>query len=444
MAIRQAETPEKWAQNPGSSSWRESLPHRNPQASPCYSSNEGFARIKSRIKLKPYSEPRIYYGCKAAKVGGKYLPDHEQPKSLDHEWFIFWNHYHPQLKRRKQVKKRFGINYYHTIEERLAYVNDIMPEVKAFLADGGNPWAKERKEKTTLYQALDMAFEFWKNKKPRRPQTIYDYNNAVSLFKEHGHEFSKWPIRDVRRIQIRKVLDNIQKKRKFGNTRYNFIQGTIRTLFGDLIELDLIELNPLSEMMGKTKEAPKAHQPFTEEEKKKIVKHLTEVNPKQFIFAMFIYYTGIRPVEIKRLKIEDIDMDSGVIFLDGVKTKSQKPRVAPIPAPLRRLIEQSGIMGSDPSWHVFGIGFSPSPDPMGERYDHQLWKQEVKARLKINKNQYGLKHTAGDDLIMAGVNLDLIRSLYGHGSVRMTKRYLKREKEAAFKQLEPHIKEFGE
>lgn len=439
MAKRKTGDPEKCGMQAPKSSVHESLPHRNVPASPRQHSDGGIARLKKRLKMKDYTEPRIYFGCAAIKRDGEYLPDKLQPKSLSNEWYVTWNHLHPKLGKRKQVRWRLGMNYEKTVEERYDSARKVLKEVIDYLESGYNPWLEEQKD-IALHPALEKSFAAWRDKKARPPQTVYDYDNARKLFVQFSKQYAETPVKEIKRPEIRSILDSLQDKRGFGNTRYNFIKGAVRALFGEMIELGYIEVNPLADMLGKKKEKP-VRIIFTAEEKEKIRKAL--YGDPFYLIPMLVYYSAIRPVEQRRLLVEDINLADNIIFLEGRKTKSSNARVALIPPPLKKIIEQH-IEGADPKWYVFGNeDFSPSGKQMSEKRTSDYWVKKVKKGLKIDKDMYLLKHTAGDDLLDSDVAPELIRELYGHTNMRQTEKYLKRQKQSAFRQLGDKIKEFG-
>lgn len=448
MAKRKTETPGKCGMQAPKSSVPESLPHRNMPANPRQHSNEGFARLKRRLKMKDYTEPRIYFGCAAKKLNGVYLPDELQDKSMTCEWYITWNHFHPKKNKRVQVRKRMDINRFHTLEEKYDFAVESLKGTKDWLEAGNNPWILARKE-VTLSDALDKAFERWKERpdNPRPVGTIYDYDNTRKLFLAYSKDFAGRPVKEIKRPEVRAILDHMQLKRGFGNTRYNFIKGTIGVLFGEMIELGYIETNPFTEMQGKRKEKPQAHKPFTPDEKKKIRDRF--LGDPFYVMPMSTYYASIRHTEQTKLLIEDIDIENGVIYLDGIKTKSSNPRVALLHPQLYLLMLRYGFLDKNPKWYVFGNeDFSPSAKQQAKKRQSEYWRKIVKAKkehggLGIDKNMYGLKHTAGDDLLDVGVDENLIKDMYGHTAVRMTKKYLTQQKQALFKKVAPKIKEFG-
>jgi hypothetical protein len=58
----------------------------------------------------------------------------------------------------------------------------------------------------------------------------------------------------------------------------------------------------------------------------------------------------------------------------------------------------------------------------------KLWNTLVIKGMGINKYMYAMKHTGGDDKILAGVSLDALREMYGHSSKFMTEKYARQVK----------------
>lgn len=83
-------------------------------------------------------------------------------------------------------------------------------------------------------------------------------------------------------------------------------------------------------------------------------------------------------------------------------------------------------------WFLFGNQASLASGPsrfnrnrLSERWRRVLDAGELPTDLKL----YGLKHTGADDKIMAGVDLEYLKDLYGHHSTKMTRVYAKKIKE---------------
>jgi integrase len=87
----------------------------------------------------------------------------------------------------------------------------------------------------------------------------------------------------------------------------------------------------------------------------------------------------------------------------------------------------SGAMRSD--------YFLPSEFHMKRDTATKLWKKLIIDGLGIKKYQYAMKHTGGDDKILAGISLDALKTMYGHTSKFMTEKYARKIKDVYREQI---------
>ena len=81
------------------------------------------------------------------------------------------------------------------------------------------------------------------------------------------------------------------------------------------------------------------------------------------------------------------------------------------------------------------LDFVPGPKRITRDTATTLWRKLIKKDLGITANMYSLKHLGANKKILAGVELDALRELYGHTSKMMTLRYAKVVKEINRKQI---------
>ena len=79
--------------------------------------------------------------------------------------------------------------------------------------------------------------------------------------------------------------------------------------------------------------------------------------------------------------------------------------------------------------------FVPSPNPVVRKTASIRWEEIVKDGLGIKMNLYAMKHYGADKKILAGMNMDSLRELYGHSSKLMTEKYAKIIKEVYRKDI---------
>jgi integrase len=286
-------------------------------------------------------------------------------------------------------------------------------------------------------------------------KTKMDYTCTVNFFKKAARKlyFDKMMIRLVKRQHILLMLDEIKKQRKWSNHAYNKNAGYISGVLSRLVKYEIIEYNPAHKIaMLPTTETNK-FETLSEDEKITIRDHLTKVHPSFFTYLMIIYHCGIRPKEVLALKVSDVRLDKNLIIIkpDINKENSKTPsiRMVPLNKHVSELL-RNHIEGSAADYFIFGgpngpggnrgsgkggkAGsmrsdyFSPSEFHIKRDTATRLWSKLVIVGLGINKYMYALKHTGGDDKILAGIPIDALREMYGHSSRYMTEKYARKIK----------------
>jgi site-specific recombinase XerD len=117
---------------------------------------------------------------------------------------------------------------------------------------------------------------------------------------------------------------------------------------------------------------------------------------------------------------------------------------------LKAYFEQMNLGNYNKEFFVFGtkrehsnrglkreLDFTPAKNQLNRDCASKLWRKLVKntTGLGIDVNMYSMKHLGANKKILAGVELDALRELYGHTSKMMTLRYAKVVKEVNRKQI---------
>ena len=147
-----------------------------------------------------------------------------------------------------------------------------------------------------------------------------------------------------------------------------------------------------------------------------------------------ILYSGLRPVEVHRLKWADIDTVNKIIKVKKEKDSNKgKSRVVPYPAQLEAVFDEIKPECFDLSALIFppksirvrkeeGQQRSGEISDVFEKVVEKLgWNEGRDARDKIVP--YSLRHTYASWLVQAGVDLYKVAELIGHSTIEVTKRY---------------------
>lgn len=143
----------------------------------------------------------------------------------------------------------------------------------------------------------------------------------------------------------------------------------------------------------------------------RVVKELNKL-PKLLFYSKFIYYSCMRPDEIRKLKIEHVDLRARIIKMKG-KTGY---RVVPICDELHEMLESLNLENYPVSYFVIGSSGNVSNKEHSENYFSEQFRMKVRKPLEIGDNytNYGWKHTRVIDLIMAGFKDYEVMQLTGH------------------------------
>ncbi|HKZ67815.1 MAG TPA: tyrosine-type recombinase/integrase [Chitinophagaceae bacterium] len=374
------------------------------------------------------------------------------------DWYVFIRFYH--LGKWHPRKFKEGLNRIKDLKERKRQFEVLAEARHEWLKAGWNPIAdpdfklrkvisKPKDFEMTFNKALDFAM----SKKKLAKKSVLDYTNVLKHIKTTAtnNGYSDIPIHQFETFHVLELMDRVTVERKLSNHSYNKYVKVLRAMFTVLRRRQLAKYNPASGLEQLRVAESNKYVSLTDEEKGIVTKELFQKHSKFFTFIQMLYHTGIRPKEILALKIPDINLEKKLITIaSDIKEENSKTtnvRHVAISNQLMPFLKELQLNKYPSSYYVFGgkkTGpsgamkndfFSPSPNHVKRDTVTKLWKTIVINGLKINKHLYALKHTGADDKILAGIELDALRELYGHTSKLMTEGYAKKIREVNRKQI---------
>lgn len=145
--------------------------------------------------------------------------------------------------------------------------------------------------------------------------------------------------------------------------------------------------------------------------------------PHLTCFAALAFHTGARKNELLKLPETSWRHSENSIALDGAQTKTKRRRLLPLNATARAALERMD------AWRCAHCPWSPWIFPSPVTPGNPIWKMDklfkrACALVSIEDFRiHDMRHTFASWLVMAGVNLLVVRDLLGHSSVKMTERY---------------------
>lgn len=264
-----------------------------------------------------YSHPKLH------------IPKDENGKiTVSKPWYIWFNYKNPgATKKDKWTKFKFrhDINKYPTAKQRKELGMRLVRVYTQLLDEGYNPFTKTSSEGFHLQQtelscnaALKMAFEQKKNELARK--TVGDWSSRLNTFIKYAEAagFSDHNITEINSFHIASFLNYISDQGQ-GPKSINNFRGCLSALWGKLANDMIVQTNPVT-VLKKRKENPQKNKPFTPEEITAIKNYLLANDPGLLTFIRFVAFAFLRPVEVVRLTVGDVDLKN---FRLSVKTKTE-------------------------------------------------------------------------------------------------------------------------
>lgn len=394
------------------------------------------------LTLKKYTEPKIYTGGVNILLWNK-LTKKEQAEALSKDWYIYYKYADKvsgKLIRMPNIKA--GANRFKTKNERIKILGQLRDNLEYLLEKGYVPYedndfsdfealntekeiqTKEpinTKENTIVPVVVEpekpIVVEKIENQKVIEPidepiEPVMSIKEAIefALKIKKGHlndtsylnlegrikRFMKSfdqdkPVTSITRkatnLLLNEILENSSARNR-NNTRID-----LSSVFEVLANNEIIPDNFIKKInVIKTK--PERNKTYTPEMQTDIYSFLEKNDPILLLFVKFVSYNFLRPVEVCRLKVGDLDIADRKLY---VKAKNKAVKIKIIPEIL--LKELPDLSGIDKNQYLF------TPTKIGGEWDatennrrdnfSKRFKSVVKEHfnLGIDYGMYSFRHT---------------------------------------------------
>lgn len=214
------------------------------------------------------------------------------------------------------------------------------------------------------------------------------------------------------------------------------IKSMFNLMFDYALEYEIVDrnyartFNVSDEILEERNQAKRSHIPYTNEEIKLLWDNLYKID---YIDILLIQcYSGWRPQELGLIRLEDVDLDQG-LMTGGMKTKAGKNRVVPIHPKIKELVEkrynQAKELGSEYLFNCTDVSTHKNSIKMTyDKYSNRIIK--IRDILKLNPDHRA--HDGRNHFITmaknAGMDEYALKYIVGHAIQDVTERvYTKRE-----------------
>jgi integrase len=381
-------------------------------------------RTKFRFMAKKYRWAKIYKG----KTG-----------SISDKWFVYYFFLSPFSYKFERIRVYEGINYIDDLKEKEKFAQELAEEVNAALKAGYDPFLVSSETNQLI---IDKEFEvqkdiklnndraprllealkiFLNNKKQKdlSKDTLTTYGSYISKFEDYLFESKNADIYidELTIAFIEEMLTFMHDKLKWNGTTYNNHLNFWVTLINWFskkprywIKKEDFDIGIEKDLEPKSSK-PMKHQYYGDQVGAKVKESLKD-HPKLDFYCRFIYFSCMRPEEIRNLQIENVDLKGRYIKIVG-KTSS---RAIPICDELAVMLQSLNLEDFKLNYYVLGKNGEVSPIQHSENYYSRRFRVDIKRALGISDNFtcYGWKHTRVVDLLNNGYSDAEIMNLTGH------------------------------
>lgn len=269
----------------------------------------------------------------------------------------------------------------------------------------------------------DLVNTFSKNLKMRNRsyQTIKNYSKILSRYLEYLRKMPS--INDKHDVEM--YLLRLQSNKHYSARTINLHAAVISSFYKNILKTSFA-----SEEIPRMRPGFILPKVYGQGDIKKLIE--IHVNKKHLLLIILVYGCGLRLEEIRRLKVADIDWDRQVIRING---KGSKQRDIPIDETFSPYLREH--LADNPGL-VYVFEGARKGKPYSRRTVQKIYENACnKAKIIRKGGIHSLRHSYATHLLEQGVDINKIKVLLGHSSVKTTQIYTHVSREEILKIRSP-------
>ena len=341
-------------------------------------------------------------------------------------WYVYFSYRNPDTGKLQRIKNIYGLaNKYKTKEDRLSVLVMYRRSLLKFLKQGYNPFVDnsvlhlklnpkekvptlstiatpipttspaiiEKQEETSM--PLQEAFDFGLQLKEKivSERTILDYKyKTISFIKwiKKNHP----SIKQIHQINKKNVTEflNATLLKTSGRSRNNY-RSELSSILQVLEDNEIIKENFIKKIKV-VRSIPQKNKTYTQEEQENIFEFLETKDPILLLYIKFISYGFMRPIEVCRLKVKDINLKEKTIKFkakNGLLKTKIIPQILCDDLPDLQKLKSEGIFFTPGK---FGENWNAT---VNNRRDHfsKRFRKVVKEKFNLGADYglYSFRHT---------------------------------------------------
>ena len=270
--------------------------------------------------------------------------------------------------------------------------------------------------------AIDL-FQVFNASENKADATLYWYERVLGeLFPPKGLVDPDRPIGEITEIELRQHISSIRQRERNGRRiSPGAVETSVRAL-RSFFHWAFDEGYTHEHLLGRFRfKAPKTLiEPLTDDELDRLLRAV-EQNPYFAFVAKILVDTGLRSSEFCNLKLDDVDLKRGVIFVR--EGKGAKDRMVPLGrTSVRVMLEWLKVHRPDSEYENVVVDLKGRPIT---RHHVQVIMRRLKSWARIPRlKAHLLRHTFATRYLENGGDALMLKAVLGHSSLVMTDRYV--------------------
>ena len=340
-------------------------------------------------------------------------------------WIIEYYAYNPvtSVLERKRIRLALMRQRYRTNAEFRQAANEIVCTINAQLAGGWSPFGET--ENVRYYTCINEVAALYITEKGKdlKVDTLRSYRSFCKIFCDWCDKICPHCkcVLFNHTLAVR-YMDYVYLERKSSARTYNNQLKMARAFFAWAVEKCYCKENPFERIKVK-KEAPKKRVIIPSDVREKIKQYFDVICPGYVVVMELIYTSLLRPKEISRIQIKQINLAEHYIFMPGEKTKNGYSRYAFLSDELCILLRPL-IKDINKEWYLIGLGYVPKPEQYNSMQYQKMW-DKMRKSLKLPKEMqlYSLRDSGINNMLKAGIDPLTVMQAADHHDLSMTTRY---------------------
>ena len=316
----------------------------------------------------------------------RYVPAELQHHAKSNGWLIVYRAFNPVSDELELVRVRLNrLRKKCTSQSQFKKLAlQMVADLNVKLHGGWSPFLKSDVS-ARMYEPLSNAVDKYlaDRAKELRGDTLRTYNGAINLLmKWLGSRAPQCRCADFTDVFAIEFMEYRLDKGISART-YN---GNLKVYNAFCIWCKkhkyMIE-NPF-ETISERREEEKQRDVIPLEDLTKIRRYFEENCPGYVLVMLLVYFGGLRPKEITRVRVNQVHAAYRSIYMPGCHTKSHASRKSPLSTEMIAFLS-SYLEGSSPDDYLIGIDYVPGQEPCSVKSMERRWRN-MRERLGLPKD----------------------------------------------------------